>query len=104
MYIYGWEGIQNGESIKVEVEIVTPVRAVSSQPHCLIHFSLFKFLTSTTVELYNWAPLGRTFCPLKQGAPNSGASGIFLVGKVLRKQAIELHFQSFLWLYAGREG
>ena len=51
-------------SIKVEVEIVTPVRAVFSQPHCLIHFSLFKFLISTTVELYNWAPLGRTFCPL----------------------------------------
>ena len=51
-------------SIKVEVEIVTPVRAVFLQPHCLIHFSLFKFLISTTVELYNWAPLGLTFCPL----------------------------------------
>ena len=45
---------------------------------------------SNTVELlykgYLWRP---TFCPLQRSVPNSGASGIFPVGVVLRNPAVE---------------
>ena len=53
----------------------------------------------------HWDP---TFYPLWRGVPNSGASGIFLVGVVLRNPAveynvaafseIELNYQEDIWL------
>ena len=39
--------------------------------------------------LYNGHHWDPTFCPLQRGVPNSGASGIFPVGVVLRNLAIE---------------
>ena len=53
------------------------------------------FLWKTFLDLYynrhHWEP---TFCPLYQGIPNSGASGI-LVGVVLCNPAVEYNIAAF---------
>ena len=62
----------------------------------------------TTMEpLYNGHHWDPTFCPVLRGVPNSGASGIFLVGVVLRNPAVEYNMAAFSelpLLYAGRVG
>ena len=58
---------------------------------------------STVEPLYNGHLWGSTFRPLKRGVPNSGASGIFPVGVVLRNPAVEYNVAAFSELsYAAR--
>ena len=45
--------------------------------------------------LYNGHLWGPTFHPLQRGVPNSGASGIFPVGMVLRNPAVEYNVAAF---------
>ena len=45
--------------------------------------------------LYNGHLWGPTFCPFYRGVPNLGASGIFLVGVVLRNPAVEYNVAAF---------
>ena len=58
---------------------------------------------STVETLYNGHLWGPTFRPLLRGVPNSGASGIFPVGVVLRNPAVEYNVAAFSELsYAAR--
>ena len=50
---------------------------------------------------HHWEP---TICPLQRGVPNSGASGIFPVGILLRNRAVEHNVDTFPELSPGREG
>ena len=45
-------------------------------------------MTVTVKPLYSGHHWDEQFCPLYRGVPNSAASGVFLVGMVLRNRAV----------------